>query len=230
MTMPVVHRRVVGRPVSAPLAPPAGMLAWYKADAITGLTNGAAVASWPDSSGNGYTQTQSTTANQPVYTSNALNSKPGVTFGGGTQYFSDVNVTFAAPWTVCAALIPTNVANAFVRFFQTANTQTAGWNASTWWLSAQSGDNLSGGVPVNGTPYVTTYQAAGATSLIRANGVVQITGEAGSGASTTGFQLGNSARPLAATLCEVIIYALQLSGTAIGQAEAYLASRYGITI
>ena len=60
---------------------PAGNLAgWYKADAITGLSDGDAVASWVDSSGNGNTLTQSTTAAKPSYQTNELNSLPIVRF------------------------------------------------------------------------------------------------------------------------------------------------------
>ena len=44
-----------------------GLVAWYKADAITGVANGSAVNSWADSSGNGYTLTQNTAADQPLY-------------------------------------------------------------------------------------------------------------------------------------------------------------------
>lgn len=60
---------------------PAGNLAgWYKADAITGLTDGDAVASWVDSSGQGNTLTQSTSGAKPSYETNELNSLPVVRF------------------------------------------------------------------------------------------------------------------------------------------------------
>ena len=60
---------------------PAGNLAgWYKADAITGLSDGDAVASWVDSSGNGNTLTQSTSGAKPSYETNEVNSLPIVRF------------------------------------------------------------------------------------------------------------------------------------------------------
>ena len=60
---------------------PAGNLAgWYKADAITGLSDGDAVDSWVDSSGNGNTLTQSTSGAKPSYETNELNSLPVVRF------------------------------------------------------------------------------------------------------------------------------------------------------
>ena len=60
---------------------PAGNLAgWYKADAITGLSDGDAVASWVDSSGNSNTLTQSTSGAKPSYETNEVNSLPIVRF------------------------------------------------------------------------------------------------------------------------------------------------------
>jgi len=53
---------------------------WYKADAITGVSDGGAVASWVDSSGQGNTLTQSTLGAMPSYQTNELNSLPVVRF------------------------------------------------------------------------------------------------------------------------------------------------------
>ena len=53
---------------------------WYKADAITGVSDGGAVASWVDSSGQGNTLTQSTLGAMPSYETNELNSLPVVRF------------------------------------------------------------------------------------------------------------------------------------------------------
>lgn len=57
-----------------------GLAGWYKADAITSLSDGDAVASWVDSSGNSNTLTQSTAGAQPSYETNELNSLPIVRF------------------------------------------------------------------------------------------------------------------------------------------------------
>ena len=53
---------------------------WYQADVITGLSDGAAVTSWSDSSGQGNTLTQSSSGAQPSYETNELNSLPIVRF------------------------------------------------------------------------------------------------------------------------------------------------------
>ncbi len=60
---------------------PSGNLSgWYKADAITGKSDGDAVDSWTDSSGRSNTLTQSTAGAQPSYETNEINTLPIVRF------------------------------------------------------------------------------------------------------------------------------------------------------
>ena len=67
---------------------------WVKADSLA-LTNGAQVASWPDSSGGGTTLPGAgTTAGYPAFTNNLLNGHPGILFSG-ISYFLRSNVTVA---------------------------------------------------------------------------------------------------------------------------------------
>lgn len=63
-----------------------GLVAWYKADALTGLTDGAPVSSWTDSSGTGRHITQATGAAQPTYIANGVNYLPVVRFDGVDDY------------------------------------------------------------------------------------------------------------------------------------------------
>ncbi len=66
--------------VTTGIPPPPVLAAWFKADAITGLTNGAAVATWPDSTGNGFQATQNTAARRPTFVTAAINGLPIVRF------------------------------------------------------------------------------------------------------------------------------------------------------
>jgi len=54
----------------------------YDARYISGLSDGAAVSSWSDLSGNGFTATQGTTARQPTYKTAAIGGSPSVRFDG----------------------------------------------------------------------------------------------------------------------------------------------------
>lgn len=66
---------------SAPASVNTSALAtWFKADAITGLTNGSPVSLWPDLTGNGFNALQILPANQPTFVTNAINGFPAVRF------------------------------------------------------------------------------------------------------------------------------------------------------
>lgn len=56
------------------------LVAWFKADAISGLTNGAAISLWPDLTGNGFNALQLLPANQPTLITNAINGFSAVRF------------------------------------------------------------------------------------------------------------------------------------------------------
>jgi hypothetical protein len=84
MSMPVLRSPYpdAGAPSGPPLT---DLVAWYKADALS-LSDGALVATWPDSSGAGADLTQATSGSRPIYHTARLNSLPGVTFDGSDDF------------------------------------------------------------------------------------------------------------------------------------------------
>ena len=68
------------------VGPTGGMIIWYKADALSGLSNGSKVSTWTDSSGKGNHAVQPISARRPTYYTGVLNGKPTVRFDG----FDDV--------------------------------------------------------------------------------------------------------------------------------------------
>jgi hypothetical protein len=71
--------------------------AWYKADAISGLSNADAVTSWIDSSGSGYALSQVSTGTAPDYRTSVLNGLPVVRFwdDGKALIHDDTGITVA---------------------------------------------------------------------------------------------------------------------------------------
>ncbi|MBN2162776.1 MAG: hypothetical protein JXR25_15270 [Pontiellaceae bacterium] len=69
------------------VAPPPSLAAWFKADALEGLSDGDLVETWADSSGNGADAVQGTLDNRPSYTENMINGMPAVHFSG-SNYLS----------------------------------------------------------------------------------------------------------------------------------------------
>jgi hypothetical protein len=68
-------------------ATPFILAAWFKADAIIGVPDGASVATWPDSSGNGNDATQPVPSQQPAYVTAAINGRPAVHFNAAATNF-----------------------------------------------------------------------------------------------------------------------------------------------
>jgi hypothetical protein len=69
-------------------ARPFVLAAWFKADMITGVANGANISTWSDMSGNGNDATQSVPGQQPTYVTASLNSLPVVRFNGDYLAFN----------------------------------------------------------------------------------------------------------------------------------------------
>lgn len=63
------------------------LVTWFKADALSSLTNGTAVSTWGDSSGNDNDATQAASSQRPKFYTNAMNQQPGVRFSSGTQSY-----------------------------------------------------------------------------------------------------------------------------------------------
>lgn len=72
---------------------PPELVTWFKADALTGLADGAAVSVWPDASQHGFDAGQNTASRRPTYVAGAINNQPAVRFSnsGGTY------LSFARP-------------------------------------------------------------------------------------------------------------------------------------
>lgn len=71
-----------------------GLQLWLKADAITGLSDGDALTTWADSSGNACNPTQADAALKPVYKTGILNSLPVVRFDADYLTIASSTATF----------------------------------------------------------------------------------------------------------------------------------------
>ena len=80
--------------------PLSGLVGWYKADAIVGLTDGQYVTTWTDSSSAGHDMAL-LGGTGPVYNTNVINGLPVVTFTG--DYSNEIlynNFTYGTPLTI----------------------------------------------------------------------------------------------------------------------------------
>lgn len=96
------------------------LTAWFKADAITGLANGASVAVWPDSSGHGFSALQTTLSLRPTYVTGALNGLPAVHFDGANSQVLTLNRPVQEDFTVFCVFRSTQGLGPGSQFYQGA--------------------------------------------------------------------------------------------------------------
>lgn len=119
----------------AAMPPLAGLLAWFKADSITGLADGGALpasgTAWADSTGNGH-DLISTGASPPTFKVNAINGLPAVKFNGTNQRLD--NAAFANAGDTSILVVGRVAATAAVGLAIAASTvNTAAQRREIYW-------------------------------------------------------------------------------------------------
>lgn len=221
----------------------ASLAAWFRADSIAGVADGATVASWTDQTGNGNTVTQGTEADKPLYKVNIINGYPVVRFVSN-DYLQAVATGIpdgSAPFSIVA------VAS---RGTGTANVLTMRSNGSTngWILKHGNGSDADFGRMT--TPGVKDYDVDGVWTAAATFYIQTAIMDSSSDMTfyRNGTSVGTSAHNVFNTataslfrissdnvgwdgdIAELLVYNAELS-TANRQAiEAYLSNRYAITL
>jgi hypothetical protein len=216
--------------------PVAGFFAWYDASAIAGLADGAAVASWSDGSGNGYTATQGTAGQRPAYykttAGNLINGLPTVKYtAASNQILSATVASISQPVTVCAVIKGT-LSPANSAWFSVNATPILGFLASAGPLyKFGGGATVSGGVPTTAAhTVVCNCTTAGTSSVIRVDGTQVATGNAGTSSAGTTLSLGgwtgSATFAWDGLLAEIVFYGSSLVTTDMQSVEAYLKAKW----
>jgi hypothetical protein len=249
---------VLANPITPPVyEPPAGMVQWYRADDLAGMDDGQPVTVWPDASGNGLDLSQATTSKQPSFDSMALNGRPSVVFQrAASQYLERSSslgnlLSGATGWTVLAVMEATTVTDTATVWFAGTGTGTTrgrlGFTAANLATPAarrMDSDSLVSIVAPAGTavPLGQFYIAEQAVSYEQALGYAWkdgtlIAGPAALGtpgtatltaSSTTRLGAATSGSYFDGAICEVLVYDRLLTDSERGDAQAYLADKYGI--
>lgn len=241
MPMPAMmasRRGTLAKP-AAPFTPSSisGLHAWWKADAITGLSDGGNIATWPDSGPNGYTLDQPF-SRYAIY-------KTGIVNGLPVGRFSSSNARNA---TASSSLTSTTLF-AVVRPTTTTGQQTIrGADASgglQFRLSSGKVNLTKQGVAVIGTGATTlstsTFSVVAATYVDTTSWVVYLNGASdGSGShaqtltaaktTTVGANSLFGGEDFGGDIAEVIVYDSVLGSTDRSAVTAYLGTKYGITV
>lgn len=81
-----------------------GLVAWYDASRIIGLSDGTAIAQWDDLTGLGHHLLQGTGSLQPLYKTGITHGLPAVLFDGSNDYLKAV-FTLAQPCSVAVSFV-----------------------------------------------------------------------------------------------------------------------------
>lgn len=206
-----------------------GLSGWWKADSL-GLSNGAAVTSWADSSGLGFTATQATGTAQPTFATSVKNGMPAVRFDGTDSLAATVTLD-AQPtqwFFVFKATAP--LTDRFL--VDVAQAAIVHSNANHFVIGTSQ--DFDTGVVHDGTVFdIVSAVYNGAASNVYFNGGSANTGNPGAGSSGTGITIGSDgagARGFSGDILEIIRYTRELNAHERAAIHSYLADRYALTV
>lgn len=233
-----------------------GLMCRYVASSLA-LSDGAAVAAWPDASGNGYAATQSVAAKQPVFVANWLGTgKPAVRFDGAasnadvllsslTQALLGADATIIA---VCSADALTNGSGArdqrvisgettrYDRGFALSTSDGGqGTGGNNFWTvrggsSEINAASAAGTITIN-TPYSLTALIGAQLFVNGARQTEQCAGLCQLLPRKQGFWLGGPAsQELKGCIAEVLFFRGRLADADRQKVDAYIAAQYGISM
>jgi len=222
-----------------------GLTLWLDADDITGLTDGASVTTWSDSSGSKYDFTQATAARKPIYKTSIINSKPVVRFDGTDDRLTNATaksnfitstaytmfiVFNAAAISTNNATIPDNVAifsdsgeiwGLFLRSAPSAN----------HYINDGAGKNLATTI-ATATNYIFTLRKDSTNHYSQLNNAAETSVASGTMASMVEtLNIGMDTDALAffnGDIAEIILYNKDLSSSERVRIRNYLNTKYAI--
>lgn len=220
--------------------------AWYKADAITGLSDGDPVSSWLDVTSNNH-DLSATSTNEPVYKTAILNGLPVVEFDGtetdlGVSSTGVIN-SAADAWVYVVHTVDNAASNPFVLYISTTSNSTARLaiqprSTGSVWFRVQGSaiGDTSAGATTSATWFITGMRTDGATLHAYQDGtelsLTNSTITSGFPAETAAvMRLGNdnSGSNLDGYIAEVVIGNEALSDSEREKVEGYLAHKWGLT-
>jgi hypothetical protein len=218
------------------------LTAWYKADSISG-SDGSSVGSWADSSGNGHTTAQLSSARQPTLQTAELNGLSVVRFDGSNDILTDgdiaaLDVGTGDIWmaTVFKSTDDSGVQNFFEKGATAFGLRTTAAGVLQMNLGSSSNIPLQSAGNWSRTAFVlVTAHRVSATC----NGFINGTASTTTGTTNT-VSISNSdvfdigaravgAGAMTGDIAEILVGGATLTDTNRQLVEGYLAHRYGLS-
>jgi hypothetical protein len=188
-----------------------GVTLWLNTASLTGLTNGQAVGTWPDSSPNGYHPAQTyNLAWRPIFVTNGLAGRPVVNFAGAHMLTTPA-IGALPNLSVFMVARSADMANRYaLQFGDSSHAIIQGFGPSNWsWFNTPATVTLQ---PMSTTIYQTIWTTNGASVA----GVWNIGSD------------GSMIVPFAGGIAEVLVYDRVLSAAESQSVIAYFDAQYFI--
>jgi hypothetical protein len=222
----------IGIGVSSAIAIPSGSIAlWLMADAGVAVS-GTNVTAWGDQSGNG---NNATAYNNPQLITNALNSKPVISFNGSTSYASfPISLSAATDRTIFIVGKYNDVNREQEGFLALGTDQGYVFRESQTQLTYYYTGEGQISAPAS---IVTNYHIVTVNHLYVGDSAMAINGTFGNGQGIELYAINDGRIALrsliggeyaSVNIAEIIIYNRQLNGTERGQVQSYLNTKYAI--
>lgn len=219
-----------------------GLVCWLKADTLA-LTDGDAVASWTDDSGNSNTPTQATAANKPTFIDNALNGKAVIRFDGndGLVMPTEGNFDLATP-TIFLVARRTSGSAAMGK----STTGSSGADRRKMFIGigsssiAYTSGNDSAGINVTAT--TANWNMFGVATVSNSQHSMYLNGTQTNSTVTLSDSTTNNAafiigsnfsvgtEPFNGDIAEIIIYNRPLAGSEVVGLQNYLTATYNLNV
>lgn len=215
---------------------------WWKVSSLSALSDGASVATWPDSSGNGRDATEAT--NPPVYKTNIIEGRlPVVRFAGpGTSQqltFPDVSA-YGDPCTIVVLCAPRGLGSAqgqdtLLCGLGACGLHFRGYGSTNWGVVDTSGTNYDSGENLQVGQWALMflrcqgYQGkyeAGRGLGTRLSGSINLSSQAQNGMGIIGRHPAFSNAMFNGDMAEILIYPRYLSELEYCAVYNYLAAKY----
>jgi hypothetical protein len=200
-----------------------GLIGWYKADALA-LADGAAVATWTDSSTSANHATQATGANQPIFKAGLLNGKPVIRFDGVNDF-----MTFTSRYsTIQTAFFVVKTTTPTTQQILLGDSTTFDWfaDASSRFFGSFASATITGGAGYdNGTPDspISLIKPSSYRIIAVAGTAANLHAERITNDRTFGFYWNGD-------FAEILLYNAALSAGDLQTVLDYLSAKYAIPV
>ena len=214
-----------------------GLAAWYDASKASSITlNGSNVSSWADLSGNGRDATQATAANQPSYSTAALNGKNVVVAQDSSRTLKTAAFQAGLPQTVFV-VASTNGANQGIFQRGTVNSIHSLWRSSPNFIARRGGNNdatftASDGYKVFTCVFTQTLSRIFVGGTQGTDNTTNVTGTVGDSTDNRALTLFalDSILGMVGGIAEFLYYNANLSASDQDKVRSYLSKKWNVTL